>query len=172
MKKKILLFTILVLVLFVGVFFGYSSAYFTADMIKKNENKEVEEKNAKMIIDYEDGQSLNLNNAQPGQSIVKKFSIENNDKVDVYYEIELTDLLNEFSNKEDLVYSLRSSDGGANVFGSQVPSESTKIASRKIISVGTKHTYVLTVLFKDTDDIHEENIGKNFSSNIVINEIK
>ena len=171
-KKKIILFLFLIIVLAVGIIFGYSAAYFTSTIINNPEPKSTVVTTGVMSIEYTDGPEVKLEKALPGNFVTKTFSIKNTGNLDAYYEIYLNDLINNFADKTDLVYTLISNDGGANVTTqTQVPDISSRIVTSKLISPGTTHNYSLKIEFKETNDNQDDNIGKNFSSVIRVNSI-
>ena len=169
--KKVLLTLLLIVVLIVGVIVGYSAAYFTVNFINNPEPQNTIVTTGSMSMEFSDGPEVKLERAVPGNFVVKTFSVKNTGTIDSYYDVYLNDLINDFADKTDLVYTLTSTDGGANVFETVVPSSSSKIVTSKLITVGTTHNYSLKIEFKETNDNQDDNIGKNFSSVIRVNSI-
>ena len=56
-----------------------------------------------------------LDNAIPGSSVSKTFTVKNTGNVATNYTIYFSELSNKFVDKTDLVYTLTSSNGGKNV---------------------------------------------------------
>ena len=84
-----------------------------------------------MEIEFTDGPTITLDDAMPGSYVEKTFKVENVGTVSTNYDIYMSDLINTFADKTDLVYTLTSNDGGANVSQTQVPDTNTKIVSAK-----------------------------------------
>ena len=124
-------------------------------------------------IEFTDGAQVTLENAIPGAYVVKTFKVENVGNGDTVYDVYMSDLINDFSDKTDLVYTLTSNDGGANITTqTQVPASSTKIVSNQLLRVGEEHNYTLRIEFKETNDNQDDNKGKIFSTIIRINEVQ
>ena len=171
-KKKILFVVFLVVVLVIGMIIGYSTAYFTATVINNPDPKNTIITTGNMAIEFSDGPEVKLEKTIPGNSVTKTFSIKNTGTLDAYYNINLSDLVNDFADKNDLVYTLTSTDGGANVSETVVPSSSGVIVTNKLIGINTTHNYSLKIEFKETNDNQDDNIGKNFSAKISVNDIR
>ena len=142
-KKKVFFLIFLAAVLIGGIALGYSFSYFTANILGSSNNTVVT--TGIMEIEFSDGPQVGLLNAIPGSYIEKSFSVKNTGTVDTVYDVYLSELVNNFANKSDLVYTLASNDGGANVSETQVPDISSKIVSNKEIAVGVTHTYTLSM---------------------------
>ena len=147
-----------------------SYAYFTAQLNGTSNNTVVT--TGAMEIEFSDGAQVNLQNALPGDYVEKTFSVENKGTLDTVYDIYMSDLINEFVDKSDLVYTLTSNDGGQNINETQVGDVPTKIVSNKQIGVGDKHNYTLRIEFKETNDNQDDNKGKSFSTIIRVNEVQ
>ena len=170
--NKALLVLILVFLLIVGVVFGYSTAYFTAEVFNNPEPTSSVVTTGVMAVEFTDGPTVGLSGAVPGQSVTKTFSISNTGTLDTYYDVYLSDLINEFADKNDLVYTLTSNDGGKNIAETVVPSESSKIIENQRISVGETHYYTLKIEFKETGDNQDDNLNKRFATIVRVNEVK
>jgi len=144
-------------------------AYFSATVIGNSTNTVLS--TGTMAIEFSDGPQVRLNNAIPGTYVEKTFTVTNVGTIDTYYDIYLSDLINNFANKSDLVYTLSSTDGGQNISESEIPSVSTKIVSSKAIAAGVTHSYTLRIEFKETNTNQDINKGKTFSTIVRINEL-
>ena len=169
--KKVIFVVFLIVVLAVGIGVGYSTAYFTASVINSKEVENTVVTTANMSIEFTDGAQVSLNNTVPGNSITKTFSIKNTGNVDAYYDVYMSDLINTFVDKNDLVYTLTSNTGGASVAETVVPSTSSRIVTNQKIEVNEEHYYTLVIEFKETNDNQDDNKGKTFSTIMRVNEV-
>ena len=160
---------ILLALILVTVIISSSYAYFTATVTGTSNNNVVT--TGSMEIEFSDGPQVGLENALPGSFVEKTFSVRNTGTVDTYYDIYMSDLINNFADKTDLVYTLTSSNG-ASVLETQVPDVNTKIVQNQALAVGETHKYTLRITFKETNDNQDDNKGKTFSTVIRINEVK
>lgn len=168
--KKVVFISFLLIILLVGIFVGYSSAYFVSTVINNPDPSATTVTTGIMALDFTDGPKVELENAVPGQYVTKTFTIKNTGTHDTYYDVFLSELINDFVDKNDLVYTLSSTNGGANVFETVVPSSTSKIVNHKLIEVNTTHTYTLKIEFKETNDDQNDNLNKTFSSVVRVNE--
>ena len=168
--KKVFFIIFLLIVLVAGIVIGYSSAYFAATVLTNPEPKNTTVTTGRMELEVTDGPKVGLEEATPGQYIEKTFSVKNVGTVEAYYNVSLSDLVNNFVDKDDLVYTLTSTDGGANAYETVVPSTSSKIVNNKLIAVNETHHYTLRITFKETNDNQNDNINKDFSAVIKVNE--
>ena len=170
-KKKIFAFIFLGFVLIIGMIIGYSSAYFVSEVVNNPAPRESNVTTGIMAIEFSDGPEVKLEKAIPGSSVTKTFTIKNTGTLDAYYDVYLSDLINNFADKTDLVYTLTSADGGANAFETEVPASSSKIVNNKLINPNVTHTYSLKIEFKETNDNQDDNIGKSFSSVVRVTDV-
>ena len=167
-KFHYIIISVLALV-FVATITISSYAYFTATVTGTSNNNVVT--TGTMEIEFSDGPQVGLDNIVPGSFVEKTFSIRNTGTVDTYYDIYMSDLINDFADKTDLVYTLTSSNG-ENISETQVPDENTKIVQNQALTVGQTHNYTLRIDFKETNDNQDDNKGKTFSTVIRVNEVK
>ena len=121
-----------------------------------------------MEITYNEGNIIGTtNNMIPGDYIEKYFRVTNTGNVDTYYDIYLNDVVNTFSTKSDLAFTLISEgDKGKSVTQTTCPDKNTKIASGIKIGVGEYHNYTLKITFKNLNRNQDDNKGKGFSARI------
>ena len=126
-----------------------------------------------MGLHLEDGPLVTLEYAIPGSSITKTFYVENTGSLATSYDIYLSEVINTFADKSDLVYEITSNDGGYNTLSpQQVPGTSAKIISSHPIGVGAIQHYTLKIEFLAKNENQDDNQGKEFSGKIQINEYK
>lgn len=171
-NKKIYVIAILIALVFVVTVTAVSYAYFTAGVTNSTINDTVITTGS-MEIEFTDGSEVSLENTLPGTHVEKTFKIKNTGSLATTYDVYLSDLINTFEDKSDLVYTLTSADGGANVSSqTQLPDVSTKIVNAQPIGVGDEHNYTLRIDFLETNDDQNDNKGKSFSTIIRVNEVK
>ena len=148
-----------------------SYAYFSATVSGTGNNTVVT--TTSLEIEFTDGAAVSLQNALPGSYVEKTFKVENKGNGDTTYDVYMSDLINAFEDKTDLVYTLTSNDGGYNVStNTQVPSSSSKIVNSQLLRAGEVHNYTLRISFLETNDNQDDNKGKSFSTIIRVNEVQ
>ena len=151
---------------------GLSYAYFSATITNGSNGEETVVTSGTMVINYAEGNTLILNNAMPGTSGYKDFTVENTGDIEADYEIYLSEVLNTFVDKSDLVYSITSTDADVSILNQQAPSGPIKIVSNKTLPVGGTHHYRLILTFLNKDENQNDNQGARFSAKIGVNEAK
>jgi hypothetical protein len=171
MKKKEIIALVAVIVAAVVMISIGSYAYFTAQVTGTSQANTIT--SGTMAITYADGPSITLDNAIPGDTVVKTFTVTNTGNVDSNYDVYLSEVNNGFADQTDLAYSLTSTDGGYSTTSDiQVPSAATKIVSAQAITASATHHYTLTIKFLAKDEAQDDNQGKTFSAKIQVNEYK
>ena len=176
MKNKYIKILIVVAAfLFLGAVTSVSYSYFTATVGGNNISNETVITSGQMALSLIDGEQVGLENALPGASVTKKFKVKNTGTVVTNYDIYLSEIINTFADKKDLVYTLTSAIGCPNATETIVPSKSgeqSKIVSSCPINPNIEHEYVLTIKFNDDGTNQDDNKGKKFSAKISINEFQ
>ena len=173
-KNKIIIIIVAIFVVS-GLLTLTSFAYFSASVQGNDSAYNTVITTGEMTLMLNDGEQVGLNNAIPGNSITKEFSVKNTGTVETTYDVYFSELLNEFEDKNDLVYTLTSENGCADSNEKIVPSVSSnqsKIVSACTINPNQTHSYILTITFKDDGTNQDDNKGKRFSTKISINEYK
>ena len=170
--KKILILSIIGSLLLVSIAIASSYAYFVANVTGNKDTNNVVVTNGVMALEYKDGDEITLDNAVPGNSVTKTFTVKNTGNVATNYTIYFSELSNKFVDKTDLVYTLTSSDGGKSVAQTQVPSTNEAMVSNYAIDAGKTHTYTLTITFLDKEENQDDNQNISFSTKVTINETK
>ena len=135
--------------LVVVIVIGITYAFFSANVVgNENANQTVIE-TADLRLIFNDTDILNLDNALPGASSSKTFTVTNIGNVRQRYDINITDVNNTFTGNE-LVYTITSdnTDGGEVLVTPMPTEESTLLTSS--IDPGVTITYEITVTFKET----------------------
>ena len=163
-KYQITLLVIAIMLIISGV----SYAYFAVVATGTSNNNIVT--SGTMKITYTDGPQVSLENAIPGDTLTKTFTVKNTGTVDTQYDIYLSDVVNTFVDQTDLVYTL-TSDTGANITtDTEMPSTSTKIVTSQNITPSETQSYTLTIKFLNKNEAQDDNQGKLLRSTIKINE--
>ena len=147
-----------------------SYAFFTANLNSNAQASVITTGN--MSIQFIDGNLVGLREHMvPGDYVEKHFTVKNTGDVEAYYDIYFNDVVNSFSDKNDLVYELIS-DNGRTISETTCPDTDTKIARDITIGIGETQDYVLKITFKDDDTNQDDNKGKEFSTLVSIEEVK
>ena len=166
-KKKLIILSIVAILLIV-VLSSASYAYFTTS---GSTGSEETISSGTMALTFTDGPQINATNLAPGDYIEKTFSVTNTGTLATTYDVYLSEVVNTFVQKSDLVYELISNDGGYNTSSEVVvPNQEAKIVDTQSIAVGATHHYTLKITYKLTDQIQNDNMGRGFTAKISINE--
>ena len=165
MKKK--MFLVLTILLGIVLVSGVSYAFFTVIISGNDTAKENVVVTGDMELTYTDGEEISLNNAFPGDSVSKTFTVKNTGTLTTTYNIKMVDVVNTFVDKSDLIYTL-TGDNGVSVVDKVVPSSTGYLFGKISIDSGITHTYTLTITFKKTTDDQNDNQGVIFSGKVNI----
>jgi hypothetical protein len=131
---------------------------------------------ANVGVTFEDGDTLSLDNAMPGDSVSKTFTVTNSSDSTALFSIDFSSITNTFVNN-DIVYSLYEVvDNKDTVLVSEtaLPSTTSNITSIldcTSIEKNTSKTYKLVLLFKETNTDQSVNMGKEVSVTLSLNAI-
>src|SRR5574344_548774 len=173
MKKKEIITLIVVIALTLIITGVGSYAYFTSTVTGNTTAHQDVVTAGSMSITYADGAEVSLENAIPGDTVTKLFSVTNTGNVATNYDVYLSEVNNQFVDQTDLAYSLVSTDGGYSTSSDvQIPSAAGKIVSSQTIAASATHTYALTIKFLAKNEAQDDNQGKFFSAKLQVNEYK
>ena len=175
-KILIILFSI---TLVLGVT-GFSYAYFSTEV--KGEGKNIVLETGNLKLRYTDDTSMSLNDALPGDSIVRTFKVENIGSKKVSYNILWNNLINTINNY-DLQIDMKCKSYNSNTleesgtcdsFYKAVPysETSTSKSIKKDIEINTNITqeYTVTITFKNRSYNQNDNLNKKFTGKIDLEE--
>ena len=175
-KILIILFSI---TLVLGVT-GFSYAYFSTEV--KGEGKNIVLETGNLKLRYTDDTSMSLNDALPGDSIVRTFKVENIGSKKVSYNILWNNLINTINNY-DLQIDMKCKSYNSNTleesgtcdsFYKAVPysETSTSKSIKKDIEIDTNITqeYTVTITFKNRSYNQNDNLNKKFTGKIDLEE--
>ena len=143
-------------------------AYFTLEIEGEGKNNTLTTFNKNMEITYTETSNITLTNAYTGDSVTKTFTVKNTGDVDVYYNVVLENVVNDFAKPEELVYTISETSGAASKNNEIVPTSNSTILSDIKIAVGKTHSYTLTITFLSLETDQSYNMNKTFSGKINI----
>lgn len=165
-SKISMIFASIGIIMLVVLMIAATYAYFSLEIEGTGKDMSIATFNKNIQITYVDTSNVSMVNAYTGESISKTFTVENTGDVVVYYDIKLNDLVNNFGDPDDLVFTLTGSNGGAIIKQTTMPVSNPIIASSIKIAPGVKHSYTMGITFLKTDDDQSDNMNKTFSANI------
>ena len=130
-NKKTLIMGITFIVLVVLGMIGLTYAFFTARVEGNEEASSTIVETADLRLVYDGTAHIEMNDALPGQAVTKTFTVENKGNVEIEYTIDIVDVLNQFVNGE-LVYSLESTNGGAEANREALPTSEGTLKTARI----------------------------------------
>ena len=177
-----IIFIVMMIVLLLGVI-GISYAYFTMNIVQNQKLTVLNTGDLKLR--YTDNTELSLENALPGDSIVKTFTVENIGSKKVSYNIIWNNLINTINNYDlqldmkcksykDYNNSSKIESGECKSFYKAVPYTETSISKdikrNNEIDTGITHEYTVTITFKNRSYLQNDNLNKSFSGKIDLEE--
>ena len=141
-------------------------AYFTLEIEGVGKNNILRTFNKNMEITYTETSNVTLENAYTGDSVTKTFTVKNTGDTDVYYNVVLENVVNDFAKPEELKYIIEEASGAAYRNDAAVPTSNTTILSDIKIKTGETHSYTLEIIFIDVGDDQSYNMNKTFSGKI------
>ena len=184
MKNNITKITIITIIsLFILGLIGLSYAYFSTEIT--GEGKYVILDTATLKLKYTDNTVLSLDNAIPGDSVTKTFTVENIGTKKVSYNIVWNNLINTINNYDlqldmkcksykDYNTSSKVESGECSSFYKAVPYTETSISKdikrNNEIDIGITHEYTVTITFKNRSYNQNDNLNKKFTGKIDLEE--
>ena len=171
MKNKKIVLTVLGILIVLLSVIGVTYAFFSAK-IKENNKTETVIKTNELNIVFTGTQEINCSNIIPGDSCIKKFTVENISNVPVEYNIYMVGITNEFN--EDLVYTLEDETGSV-VGETPLPvtnKDKSYLKTGINIEAKTKKTYTMKILYKYLETSQDEYQGKSFKGTLGIDTVK
>ncbi len=159
------------LVLFMTIFNSLSYAYFTSNI--EGEGKEMVITTSDISIRFTDNEAIKKTGLTPGEEITKTFSITNNSEGKVEYKINWEYLINNFVNREYLVYEVSSTNGGGSLSETQLPDseEHINILNNLTINAHTTQNYTMTITYKNSSSNQDADKNKSLIGKIEITDM-
>lgn len=165
------IFKVVGLLLFMMVFNSLSYAYFTSEI--EGEGKEMVLSTSDISIVFTDNESIKKTGLTPGDTITKTFSITNNSEGKVEYKINWEYLINNFVNREYLVYTVTSTNGGGSLTETQLPDseEHINILNNLSINGNTTQNYTMTITYKNSSSNQDADKNKSLIGKLEITDM-
>ena len=146
-----------------------SYAYFTVSIVEE-ETSDINliAFNEKVDVIFNDTSNLSLVNAYTGEVVTKTFDVSNTSNYPIYYDIIFNSVVNNFSLRNYLVYTLESTNNGAKRNENIMPKEDAYIAKNVYIAPNSIQEYTMTIKFLEKDENQNIDQNKTFSSTIKI----
>ena len=159
------------LVLFMTIFNSLSYAYFTSNI--EGEGKEMVITTSDISIRFTDNEAIKKTGLTPGDTITKTFSITNNSEGKVEYKINWEYLINNFVNREYLVYEVSSTNGGGSLSETQLPDseEHINILNNITINPGVTQEYTMTITYKNSENNQDADKNKSLIGKLEITDL-
>ena len=168
-SKKYVVYTVVMLLIMIGI--GVSYSYFVStNSINK---KEINISSKKISIIFTDKTELSESGIEPGWSTSKSFSVENKSNDVFNYNIVIKNLINTFVTEGFLQYKITSDTGYNMTEYVDVP----KSAERKDVTLaydidietGVKHEYTIEFIYKNSEEVDQSvDMGKEFGGTLAI----
>ena len=170
MKQKTIIALTVIGVLLVATI-GATFAYFVANS-QNDGNNTTTGGTTKELTDLilTDGVDVTSNNIIPGESVTSTFTVQNQNDIEVCFGLVWTNVINTFTNTNDLIVTLQKSDGTVLISdtANQIfpTANDTELISGLKISGETTDTYTITITYKNTDQNQIADMNATFSGTI------
>ena len=170
MKKTYIVVASAIMILFC-LMYSVSYAYFS---IKVTNNFNGGSKGSTVIgsdtvkdIIISNGTKVTSQNMLPGDTVTSNFTVQNQNAVSICFGLVWTDVLNQFTRKQDLVFTLKEENGETLLENVKFPSTNnqTIIEGLSIPAKATKK-YILTVTYKSVNEDQTTDMNKKFHATI------
>ncbi len=173
LNKKNLIWVFLLTI--ISLIIGVSYAYFTPIIIGNDTASSNTAYFGSLKLNYDGSDAITLENAVPGASQTKPFTVTNSGTLPVSsYDIYFSELVNTIL-YDEAVYEISCLSSDANPCSGKIetplPNVSSFVMTSSTIAPGTTHTYSLKVTFKEMGYDQNYNQDANFSFKITINKL-
>ena len=163
MNKKKIILTALSVLIGLTLLTTTTYAWFSTSVKGNDTSKNMISSTATLKINFTDGKQIVLENAKPGSSTTKTFTVKNTGTDTVYYKINWQEFNNTITNDELTIKLTCTSSSGTCSGVTEEAAYDRDIKDNIELQTGVTHTYTLTVSFIDTNQNQKENQGKSFS---------
>ena len=169
-KKYLVLSTVILIVLLV---FGVSYSFYKARI--EGDTKSISLKTKGIYLLYKGDLNLVSGYIEPGWSVTKTFTIENQSSSEEKYDIYIKDLVNTFETSGYLQYKITSTNSGYNMTEyKDIPKSSTAtdtvLAYNVTVAAKTSQVYTIELRYLDTDNDQSADMNKTLSGLLMIKE--
>ena len=164
-QKIVIAMIILIIVITISV----SYAYFTIKVKGNEEAKEIKVQSGTMSLKLDGTTITSLENALPGATHTINFTVENTGTLDTIYNLDMIEIINTYEKKEELEYKIERDNKEVKEYSQAPESGSETILGNIGIKSKEKHSYTLTIHFKEIGSNQNYNQGKIFSGRVQIN---
>ena len=170
MKKTYIVIASAIMILFClmySVSYAYFSVKVTNDFNGGNKGSTVIGSDTVKDIIISDGTKVTSSNLIPGESVTSNFTIQNPNGIAICFGFDWTDVLNEFTRKQDLVFTLKEENGETLLENVEFPSTNNQtIIEGLSIPAKTTKKYILTVTYKNVNEDQTTDMNKKFHATI------
>ena len=170
MKKTYIVIASAIMILFClmySVSYAYFSVNVTNDFNGGNTGSTVIGSDTVKDIIISDGAKVTSQNIIPGDSVTSVFNVQNQNAVSICFGLVWTDVLNEFTRKQDLVFTLKEENGETLLENVKFPSTNNQtIIEGLSIPAKTTKKYILTVTYKNVNEDQTTDMNKKFHATI------
>ncbi len=164
-QKIVIAMITLIIVITISV----SYAYFTLKVKGNEEAKEIKVQSGTMSLKLDGTTITSLENALPGAIHTINFTVENTGTLDTIYNLDMIEIINTYEKKEELEYKIERDNKEVKEYSQAPESGSETILGNIGIKSKEKHSYTLTIHFKEIGSNQNYNQGKTFSGIVQIN---
>ena len=170
-EKKYLIFSTVILIAL--LVFGVSYSFYKARI--EGDTKSISLKTKGIYLLYKGDLNLVSGYIEPGWSVTKTFTIENQSSSEEKYNIYIKDLVNTFETSGYLQYKITSTNTGYNMTGyKDIPKSSiatdTVLAYNVTVAAKTSQVYTIELRYLDTDNDQSADMNKTLSGLLMIKE--
>ena len=170
-EKKYLIFSTVILIAL--LVFGVSYSFYKARI--EGDTKTISLKTKGIYLLYKGDLNLVSGYIEPGWSVTKTFTIENQSSSEEKYNIYIKDLVNTFETSGYLQYKITSTNSGYNMTEyKDIPKSSTAtdtvLAYNVTVAAKTSQVYTIELRYLDTDNDQSADMNKTLSGLLMIKE--
>ena len=170
MKKTYIVIASAIMILFClmySVSYAYFSVKVTNDFNGGNKGRTVIGSDTVKDIIISDGTKVTSQNMLPGDTVTSNFTVQNQNAASICFGFDWTDVLNEFTRKQDLVFTLKEENGETLLENVEFPSTNNQtIIEGLSIPAKTTKKYILTVTYKSVNEDQTTDMNKKFHATI------
>ena len=169
MKKTYIVVASAIMILFC-LMYSVSYAYFSIKVTNNfngNKGSTVIGSDTVKDIIVSNGTKVTSQKMLPGDTVTSNFTVQNQNAVSICFGLVWTDVLNEFTRKQDLVFTLKEENGETLLENVKFPSTNNQtIIEGLSIPAKTTKKYILTVTYKSVNEDQTTDMNKKFHATI------